>query len=127
MQASRVASAALTLCSDSSNIPGANAIDLEALHVSVSGEWKIFQGGMQIDLGTFLASAGYEQKFLLSNMQKLCEQFYFPAKKPFWRLLAIEDTNYSFYHIISSFATSYLPYHAIILMFVLYIFNFNNL
>ena len=36
MQASRVASAALTLCSDSSNIPGANAIDLEALHVSVS-------------------------------------------------------------------------------------------
>lgn len=36
MQASRVASAALSLYSARSNASGANAIDLEELHVSVS-------------------------------------------------------------------------------------------
>ena len=72
-------------------------------------------------------------KFFLSNMDECVNNFYFSAKKSevSHNLIEIhycvDDSNYSFYHIISSFATVYLPYHAIILMFVLYVFNSNNL
>ena len=61
---------------------------------------------------------------------QICMEFLFSSKKSevSHNLIEIhyyvDESNYSFNHIISSFA--YLSYHAIILMFVLYVFNFNN-